>query len=102
MSGRIASSRSVALEALGRIEHDGAYANLLLPKLLERAGLSSRDRAFATELVYGATRMRRACDFAVDRFLVREPGPELRTLLRLGAYQLLLGVAPHAAVDATV
>ena len=37
-----------------------------------------RDRAFVTELVYGATRMRRSCDWLVDRFLpatpTRQPG----------------------------
>ncbi len=47
--------------------------------------------------------MRRACDFLVDRFLLQAPEPEIRTLLRLGAYQLhFAGVAPHAAVSATV
>ena len=35
-----------------------------LPTLLERSRLDQRDRAFVTELVYGTTRMRRACDFA--------------------------------------
>ncbi len=99
------NARSLAYRALLRIDHGGAYANLLVPELLAAAGsgLGERDRAFATELVYGTTRMRRACDFAVDRFLVRPPPPELRTLLRLGAYQLVLaGVPPHAAVSATV
>src|SRR6476660_9096312 len=47
--------------------------------------------------------MRRACDFAVDRFVLKEPAPDVRTVLRLGAYQLLFGrVPPHAAVSATV
>jgi 16S rRNA (cytosine967-C5)-methyltransferase len=86
-----------------RIDHEGAYANLVLPAALGRSGLAERDRAFVTELVYGTTRMRRACDFAADRFLSKDPPPELRTLLRLGAYQLLTaGVAPHAAVGETV
>ena len=31
------------------------------------AGLSDRDRHFVTELVYGTTRLRRACDHLVDR-----------------------------------
>jgi len=98
-----ATARTVAFEALQRVDHDGAYANLLVPQLLDRSALEQRDRGFVTELVYGATRMRRACDYCVDRFLVREPPPELRTLLRLGAYQLVFaGVAPHAAVSATV
>ena len=97
------SARALALEALGRIEDDGAYANLVLPELLSRSGLADRDRHFATELVYGTTRMRRACDLLVDRFLTRDIEPEVRRALRLGAYQLhFLALAPHAAVGETV
>ncbi len=96
-------ARDVAYAALRRIERDGAYANLLLPKLLADSPLDERDRRFATELTYGTTRMRRACDFVVDRFIVKEPASELRTLLRLGAYQLTFaGVPAHAAVSETV
>ena len=97
------TARLVALQALLRVEHDGAYANLVLPKLLATSHLSTRDRAFATELTYGTTRMRRACDHLVDRFIVRDPDPEVRTVLRLGAYQLAFaGVQAHAAVSETV
>jgi 16S rRNA (cytosine967-C5)-methyltransferase len=88
--------------ALGRIEA-GAYANLVLPAVLDRSHLSERDRGFVTELVYGTTRMRRACDWLVDRFIMRPLDPAVRTALRLGAYQLVfLGTPPHAAVSATV
>ena len=96
-------ARKVALDALERIEAHGAYANLVLPKLLARSGLSDRDRRFVTDLVYGTTRMRRACDFLVDRFLARPPVDRVRSALRLGAYQLAFGgVPPHAAVAETV
>lgn len=98
---RAPNAREVAYEACLRIDHDGAFANLVLPAFLEMT--SARDRPLATELVYGSTRMRRALDFTVDRFLMRPPPPELRTLLRLGAYQLLFTrVPPHAAVGETV
>lgn len=100
---RVETARSVAYAALLRIERDGAYANLVVPAMLARSRLDQRDRAFATDLVYGTTRMRRACDAAIDRFVATPPQPDVRTLLRLGAYQLLFGgVASHAAVDATV
>ncbi len=103
MSAPARSARELAYRALLRIEHDGAYANLVVPSMLRDSGLDERDRAFATELAYGATRMRRACAFLVDRFVLKTPPPELGTLLRLGAYQLAFaGVAPHAAVNATV
>jgi 16S rRNA (cytosine967-C5)-methyltransferase len=93
----------VALEALDRIDPGGAYANLVLPEVLGRSALAERDRRFVTELVYGTTRMRRACDFLVDRFVLREVEPAVRNVLRLGAYQLHhLGLPAHAAVGETV
>src|SRR5918998_992680 len=95
-------ARAVARDALLRID-EGAYANLALPAMLERSGLSDRDRRFATELVYGTTRMRRAGDFLVDRFVLRPLDPPTRAVLRLGAHQLHhLGTPAHAAVSATV
>jgi 16S rRNA (cytosine967-C5)-methyltransferase len=97
------NARQLAYRCLQRIDHDGAYANLLLQSELGRSRLSERDRGFVTELVYGTTRMRRSCDALIDRFLAKEPQPSLRTLLRLGAYQLhFAGVAAHAAVGETV
>ena len=94
--------RRVALRALRRID-EGAYANLALPPLLERTNLDQRDRDFVTELVYGSTRMRRALDWAVDRHVNRDVDPDVRNVLRLGAYQLrFLRTPAHAAVSATV
>ena len=97
------SSRAVALELLTRIENSGAYANLVIGPALNRSELSDQDRRFVTELVYGTTRMRRACDVMIDRFVTQAPEAGARTLLRLGVYQLCFAdVAPHAAVSETV
>ena len=97
-----APARRVAVEALLRID-EGAYANLVLPPLLDRSGLDRRDRAFVTELVYGCTRMRRACDWLLERLVERPLEPEVRAVLRLGAYQVaFLRTPPHASVSATV
>ncbi len=96
-------ARRVALDALRRIEDDGAYANLVLGPMLASSGLSDMDRRFVTELVYGTTRMRRACDSVIDRFVTSPPDDATRSVLRLGAYQLVFaGVPPHAAVGETV
>ena len=102
---RAPDARRVALDALVRIDVDGAFANLVLPPMLERSDLSERDRAFATELVYGATRLRGSLDWAIERFV--RPGMELepavRNALRLGAYQLLMLRTPaQAAVSTSV
>jgi 16S rRNA (cytosine967-C5)-methyltransferase len=99
---RPAPARAVALDVLDRID-GGAYANLVLSAALERSGLSGPDRRFVTDLVYGTTRMRRACDYLVDRFLARPVEGRVRNALRLGAYQLALARVPaHAAVGETV
>lgn len=96
-------ARGVALDVLRRIENDGAYANLVLGPALSASDLSEQDRKFVTELVYGSTRMRRACDAVVDRFASQPPDDQTRSLLRLGAYQMVFaGVPAHAAVSATV
>lgn len=97
------TARRVALDALRRIEADGAYANLVLGPMLASSSLGDMDRRFVTELVYGTTRMRRACDAVVDRFVTSRPDDATRSVLRLGAYQLVFaGVPPHAAVSETV
>ena len=95
--------RRVAIAAVERIDVDRAYANLALPPMLSRSSLDERDRALVTELVYGATRMRRACDHLADRFVLRDVDPTVRAALRVGVYQLAYTQVPtHAAVSATV
>ena len=102
MTAEVADARRLALDALVEIEH-GGRANAVLAQRLGGGRLRSNDRAFATELVYGTTRMRRACDFLVDRFLMRALDVPTRVALRLGAYQLhFLRTPAHAAVSATV
>ncbi len=97
------AARRLAIDALLRIDDDGAYANLVLPPMLDKSSLEPRDRGLVTELVYGTTRHRRALDFIVDRFLLDEVDSTVRAALRMGAYQLHhLDTPPHAAVSATV
>lgn len=104
-SGRqaVTDARRLALDVLVRVDTGGAYANVALPAALARNDLDERDRAFATELVYGVTRRRRALDWALDAFLVAAPPAPARAALRLGAYQIIeLGTPAYAAVSATV
>ena len=96
-------TRRLAIDALVRIEDEGAYANLVTNALLDRSSLEPRDRHLVTDLVYGTTRMRRACDHLVDRHRRGKVAPRVAAALRLGAYQLAFAeVPPHAAVGATV
>lgn len=98
--------RLTAYDVLKAVRVEGAYANLVLPKLLAERGLSGRDAALATELAYGTLRAQGQLDVVlqacVDRPLAAVDPPVL-DVLRLGAYQLLRTRIPsHAAVSATV
>jgi 16S rRNA (cytosine967-C5)-methyltransferase len=100
----LVSVRSVACDALVRIEA-GAYAHVVLPPLLRRSGLPSRDRAQVTDLVYGTVRAQRRIDDLLERVSrrrLRALDPPVRAAMRVGAQQLLEGVPAHAAVGETV
>jgi 16S rRNA (cytosine967-C5)-methyltransferase len=99
-------ARRAALDVLAAVREHDAYANLALPALLRKRGISGRDAALATELCYGTCRAQGLLDAVltccVDRPLAEVDG-ELLDALRLGSYQLLrTRVPPHAAVAATV
>ena len=103
---RVDSARLVALETLTKVRRDAAFANLVLPVLLNEAGLNRRDAGFATALTYGTLRLQGRYDAVlaqcVDRPLDQLDGV-VHDVLRLGAHQLLgMRVASHAAVSATV
>jgi 16S rRNA (cytosine967-C5)-methyltransferase len=98
------SARQVALDALVRVD-DGAYAHILVPEMLRKVPLEQRDRAFVTELVYGTVRMQRTLDHLLTGVASRpldSLDPPVRAALRLGAYQLVIGLPAHAAVGETV
>src|ERR1700712_2366976 len=96
-------ARRLALDVLVAVRERGAYANLLLPQLLRDRRLPPRDRAFATELTYGALRAQGSLDASLNRFIKREVDPVVRDALRLGAYQVWRTRVPaRAAVSTTV
>ena len=57
-----------------------------------KEGLDARDRAFATELAYGAIKMRRALDWYLQPFIgerAQQLPPVIREILRLAVYELV-------------
>lgn len=106
-SASIDPAREAAHRALSAVESDDAYSNLILPHVLADYGLSGRDAAFATELVYGTLRLQGRYDALIARFLdgrkVSSLQPAMRVALRLGAHQLLaMRIPERAAVYETV
>ncbi|HHY33520.1 MAG TPA: 16S rRNA (cytosine(967)-C(5))-methyltransferase RsmB [Firmicutes bacterium] len=85
-------ARGAALRALIEIDENAAYATAARDRALGLVKLSERDRALATELVYGVTKMRKALDHMIAAFAARPPermDAVVRNALRLGAYQIL-------------
>lgn len=99
---RISAARLVAYDVLEAVRSDEAYANLLLPVRIRRAGLNRADAAFATELTYGTLRMRGLYDHIIELAAGRPVGaidPAVLDVLRLGTHQLIATRVPtHAAV----
>lgn len=103
---RIDDPRLLAFEVLVQVELEGAYSNLILPKALTDSALEVKDRAFATELVYGSLRMQgrhdhfiaAASDRAFDQI-----DPKALIVMRIGTHQLKeMRVPSHAAIYESV
>ncbi|MHB9057996.1 MAG: 16S rRNA (cytosine(967)-C(5))-methyltransferase RsmB, partial [Bacillota bacterium] len=99
--------REAALEALLRVDGEGATPQSALEAQWAGTETPKRDRALATELVYGSLRRRNALDWVLAKVATRplaEVQPRLLWVLRLGAYQLLFldRIPAHAAVDEAV
>ncbi|MBC7794874.1 MAG: 16S rRNA (cytosine(967)-C(5))-methyltransferase RsmB [Clostridia bacterium] len=99
-------ARRIAHEVLLRVLRDHAYADRALDAALERSSLPERDRALATELVYGSLRNQQRLDFVLGQLAerpLRKLHPAVLVALRLGAYQILETRIPApAAVHETV
>ncbi|WP_159498747.1 RsmB/NOP family class I SAM-dependent RNA methyltransferase [Microbacterium sp. 18062] len=98
--------RRVAYETIRAVHADEAYANLLLPIEIERAGLGPQDAALATELAYGTLRRQGTYDAIIAVAAGRGTDSidaDVLDALRLGTHQLLsTRIASHAAVHETV
>jgi 16S rRNA (cytosine967-C5)-methyltransferase len=97
-------ARQTALYVLNRVDA-GAFADIALDGSLD--GLAQRDRALATEIVYGVLRWRIHLDWVIDAFSsvkTRRLERAVANALRVGLYQLyfLTRVPPSAAIDSTV
>jgi 16S rRNA (cytosine967-C5)-methyltransferase len=103
----VTPARACAFAVLRRVFEEGAWADRTLHAEAARAALDDRERAFATQLAYGAVQRRATLDHLIaelaGRPVERLEAPVLAAL-RLGAFQLVFldRVAAHAAVGESV
>jgi len=104
----VPSARSVAATVIARVVAEKAFAAAALDAELERAvQLEARDRALATELVYGTLRLLSWLEARINRHAKRgieKLDPIVRAHLVLAAYQIfvLTRVPAFAAVSEAV
>lgn len=101
------TARQAAFIVLLQAEREAAYVNLALKKLLDSCEISPADARLATQIVYGAARLRNALDHMIARLLSRPEAKlmtEARIILRLSLYQLhyLSKAEPYAVTDEAV
>lgn len=101
--------REAALELLHQLfQHpeDGTPLPVMLTRAVEASGLGVRDAALLSELCFGVLRRSALLDELLAAFL-KKPGalsPQIRMLLRLGAYEILFmdGIPARATVNELV
>lgn len=106
-TSKMPSARKLAYHGLWQIFHEEAYANLTIQQILRKHELSSADRRFLTELIYGVCRRYNRLLWTIGQVASRPVDKidlKVRLLLCLGLYQImdLSSVPESAAVNETV
>lgn len=100
-------ARFVAVSTLYDMEVKGAYSNIKLNEYFVKYDLSSIDRGFATELLYGTVRWKAKIDYLIQKSIknnINEIAPWTLVCLRTAIYQIYFmdKVPEFAAVNEAV
>jgi 16S rRNA (cytosine967-C5)-methyltransferase len=98
--------RLLVFDILTEVNRQDGYSNLLLPRALDSSAFDQRDKAFATELLYGTLRMQGRHDYVLSQVSDRpwiEVDSGIVDVTRMGLQQIFeMRVPMHAAVSETV
>ena len=97
------NSRIISFKILHAILHQGALAHEFFNGESSWNQLSTSDRAFVKLLVMSCVRKYGQLNICINTFLKRSPKSQIRTIIMLGAAQLLiLKTEPYAAIHTSV
>lgn len=95
------TAREIALRALYDIDVNETYINAALKTALSDKELSSNDRGFVTELIYGIVANKTALDFIISKYSkvkIKKMTPWVLNILRMGVFQIYyMDKIPHSA-----
>ena len=98
--------RLLVFDLLTEVNRSDGYSNLLLPQALSASKFDDRDKAFATELLYGTLRMQGRHDWILAQVSNRpwdQVDPGVIDVARMALQQIHeMRVPDHAAVSASV
>lgn len=103
----MSNPRQIAFDALSKTQRDGGFSNLTIDAVLSKSNLDTRDRSFVSNLFYGVIERQLTIDYQLSLYLskpIKKLKPEVLTILRLGAYQILFmdKVPDSAAVNESI
>ncbi len=101
------TARQIAFEVLLKINRDNAFSNIVIDSKLNDCQLDSRDKSFATAIVYGALERKITIDYNISLYLtqpIKKLKPQVLVALRMGAFQLLFmdKIPASAAINESV
>jgi 16S rRNA (cytosine967-C5)-methyltransferase len=104
---KVMDARRLAVAVLDRVFRTDGYADVILDAHFTEAGLSSRDRALASEIVYGTLRWKKWLDYMLGHAYHKdwsEMPARVRLILEVGLYQILFltRIPAYAAVNESV
>lgn len=97
----MSNSRLVALEAIIEILENNKHADEVLSSAFANHQLDKKDRALATELIYGITRKKLTLDYLISKISKRPVDKlpfNIKNILRMAVYQLEFTRIPEYAV----
>lgn len=100
-------ARKLVVNALERVEKDGAWSSMVLDKMLGEQDLSTSDKNFAAALFYKTLTYQYTCDKIIEEYSskpINKLDSAVLNILRTGICQLKFmgGVADHAGVAESV
>lgn len=100
------NSREVAINILDKVLDNGAYSNIALSNELNNSDLNDKDKALATEIVYGTIRRLKTLDMIISSFVkeISIMDKRILNILRVAIYQMqfLDKVPSYAACNEAV
>lgn len=96
------NARRTAVKVLGEVLQKGAFSNIVLGRELNKSNLNDKDRALATEIVYGTLKYKYTIDVILSYYIksdLEKMDGDILNILRISLYQMIyLDKIPEFAV----